>query len=93
MRMVEVTAVDGVVDRQGFHVFAGVEIAGGQGFPDHRLLRRVGILAAERVHEPLGVDLVEGDGAHHLVGFDLGAVEGAQGFLAQFGERLLRRIV
>ena len=85
--------VDGVVDGQGFGVFAGVEVAGRQRLPDHRLLRGIGILAAESVDQAFGVDLVEGDGAHHLVSFDFRAVQVAGRLFAQFREGFFGGIV
>ena len=91
--LVEMVAVDGVVDRQGFGIMAGVEITGSQRLLDHRLLRGVGILVAEGVDQAFGIDLVQGDGAHHLVGLDFGAVQCPEGLLAQLGEGLFSRIV
>ena len=91
--LVEMVAVDGVVHGQGFGITARVEIAGGQGLLDHRLLRGIGKFAAEGVDQAFRIDFVQGDGAHHLVGFNLRFVEGAEGFLAQFRESFLRRII
>ena len=90
---VKVVGVDGIVDGEGLHVLAGIEIARSQGLADHGLLRGVGILDAEGIDQSFGVDLVERDGAHHLVSLDFRTVQRPQRLFPQFGEGFFRSII